>query len=391
MKPLVEDLSRRLEELADQGLERRLSLPRGIDFSSNDYLGLAGDGELRRALAAHLASLPEQVPLLAPASRLLRGHTPAHAELEARFARYKGTEGALLFPSGYQANLGVLTALIGPADRALSDAQNHASLIDGLRLSGCRKVIYPHLDLAAVAAELAREHAPGRTFVVTESLFSMDGDIAPLARLAELAGRHGAELIVDDAHATGLYGEERGSGLAEHCGIAGKAAAVVSTLGKSFGLSGAFVGGPRAVLDYLVHRCRPFVFSTAVPPLLVEALAVALRFLEARPERRGRVLALADRLRRQLRAAGLDVLASAGPIVPVVLGDNRRAVAVAQWLQARGFDVRAVRPPTVAAGTARLRISVHADHAEEQIDALAAAVARAVAETAVPAVGAVAA
>jgi 8-amino-7-oxononanoate synthase len=155
-------------------------------------------------------------------------------------------------------------------------------------------------------------------------------------------------------------------------------------------LGGAFVGGPRIVLDYLVHRCRPFVFSTAVPPLAVEALAVALSFLEARPERRGRTLVLADRLRRRLGAAGLDCLASVGPIVPVVLGDNRWAVAVAERVQARGFDVRAVRPPTVAPGTARLRISVHADHTEEQIDRVAAAVAQAIAETATLATGAAA-
>ena len=391
---LADELAGRLAELTGQGLARSLRCAAGRDFSSNDYLGLARDPGLRAALLARLAALPPGEPLGAPASRLLRGHTRLHADLEGRLAAWKGTEAALLFASGYQANVGLLSALLGPRDRAVSDALNHASLIDGLRLAGCRRVIVPHLDLAAVERELARPHPEGRTYLVTESLFSMEGDVAPLDRYAELAARHGAELIVDDAHATGLYGEARGSGLCEAFAVERRVAAVVSTLGKAVGLSGAFVAGPRVLVDYLVNRCRAFVFTTAPPPLLLHALDAALDRIAAEPWRRRRALELADRLRRRLRELGVlaghgggdrPPLAEGptdaggavppGPIVPLLLGDNARALAAAERLAALGFDVRAIRPPTVPPGTARLRVSVHADHSEAEIDALAAALA----------------
>ena len=394
MRPtLADELAGRLAELTGQGLARSLRVAAGRDFSSNDYLGLARDPGLRAALLARLATLPPGEPLGAPASRLLRGHTRLHADLERRLAAWKGTEAALLFASGYQANVGLLSTLLGPRDRAVSDALNHASLIDGLRLAGCRRVIVPHLDLAAVERELARPHPEGRTFLVTESLFSMEGDVAPLDRYADLAARHGAELIVDDAHATGLYGEARGSGLCEVFAVEHQVAAVVSTLGKAVGLSGAFVAGPRVLVDYLVNRCRAFVFTTAPPPLLLHALDAALDCIAAEPWRRRRALDLADRLRRRLRELG--VLAAhggdrpplaegpteaggavgPGPIVPLLLGDNARALAAAGRLAALGFDIRAIRPPTVPPGTARLRVSVHADHSEAEIDALAEALA----------------
>jgi 8-amino-7-oxononanoate synthase len=414
---LADELAGRLAELTGQGLARSLCCAAGRDFSSNDYLGLARDPGLRAALLARLAALPPGEPLGAPASRLLRGHTRLHADLERRLAAWKGTEAALLFASGYQANVGLLSALLGPRDRAVSDALNHASLIDGLRLAGCRRAIVPHLDLAAVERELARPHPEGRTFLVTESLFSMEGDVAPLDRYADLAARHGAELIVDDAHATGLYGEARGSGLCEAFAVERRVAAVVSTLGKAVGLSGAFVAGPRVLVDYLVNRCRAFVFTTAPPPLLLHAIDAALDCIAAEPWRRRRALELADRLRRRLvengvlpthgserpRAAGDSGVAEdagiagapessgsgrgattvaaggAGPIVPLLLGDHAWAVAAAETLAALGFDVRAIRPPTVPPGTARLRVSVHADHSEADIDALAAALASALA------------
>ncbi len=306
MRPaLADELAGCLAELTDQGLARSLRFAAGRDFSSNDYLGLARDPRLRAALLARLAALPPGEPLGAPASRLLRGHTRLHADLERRLAAWKGTEAALLFASGYQANVGLLTALLGPGDRAVSDALNHASLIDGLRLAGCRRVIVPHLDLAAIERELARPHPEGRTFLVTESLFSMEGDVAPLDRYAELAERHGAELIVDDAHATGLYGDARGSGLCEAFAVERRAAAVVSTLGKAVGLAGAFVAGSRVLVDYLVNRCRAFVFTTAPPPLLLHALDAALDCIAAEPWRRRRALELADRLRRRLRERGV--------------------------------------------------------------------------------------
>jgi len=210
---------------------------------------------------------------------------------------------------------------------------------------------------------------------VTESLFSMDGDVAPLDRYAELAARHGAELIVDDAHATGLFGEARGSGLCEAFGVERSVAAVVSTLGKAAGLAGAFVAGPEVLVEYLINRCRAFVFTTAPPPLLLLAVDAALDRMAAEPQRRRRTLELAQRLRARLEALGAGRPPGAGPIVPLLVGDNGRAVAAAERLAALGFDVRAIRPPTVPPGTARLRVSVHADHTEAEIDALAEALA----------------
>jgi 8-amino-7-oxononanoate synthase len=368
-------LADRLRALDARGLRRELRAPAGLDFASNDYLGLASDPAFRRDLVSRLAAAEAAgEPLAAPASRLLRGHTSAHAALEARLAAFKGTEAALLFPSGYQANVGLLSALLGPADRAISDEHNHASLIDGLRLAGCRKVIVPHLDLLAIERELARPHPGGRTFLITESLFSMDGDVAPLERYADLAERHGAALIVDDAHATGVYGHTSGSGLAEDFGVAHRAAAIVSTLGKALALSGAFVASSRLVIETLIHGSRAFLFSTAFPPLLIPAVHLALDRVAADPWRRARAIELAARLRGRLAASGVARPPGEGPIVPLVVGENAPALAVAASLQARGFDVRAVRPPTVPAGTARLRISVHADRTEQEIDALAAAI-----------------
>jgi 8-amino-7-oxononanoate synthase len=365
------DLERRLERLRGEDLERRLEPARGLDFASNDYLGLASHPALIAGLRRALEDIAAGVGVVsAPASRLLRGTAPEHLDLEARLARFKGCEKALLFASGYQANIALLATIIAPGDRVLSDAQNHASIIDALRLSGASRVIYPHLDTSAIESALAVPHAGGRTFIATESLFSMDGDIAPLDVYADLAEAHGAGLIIDDAHATGVFGERRGSGLAEHFGVERRAAAIISTCGKALGLHGAFVAGPRQVIDYLVNHARAFIFSTAPLPLLARALGTALDLVEAEPERRRRALALAGGLRTRLERAGVDCLRSAGPIVPVVLGSNRAALAAAAALRERGFDVRAVRPPSVAPGTARLRISVHADRAERDVDRL---------------------
>ena len=379
MRPFLEELQDQIHQLRRQDLERRLEIERGIDFTSNDYLGLSKSPELQRRLLERLAEESE-FGLGAPSSRLLRGHTEAHRRLETRLASWKGTEAALLFPSGYQANLGILSTLIGPRDRVLSDEFNHASLIDGLRLSRGHKVIFPHRDLQAVEAALAEPFPGGRTFLVTESLFSMDGTLAPVAKYAELTQNYGAELIVDEAHATGLYGE-RGSGLAEAEGITSKTLALISTGGKALGVSGAFVAGSQTLIDYLIQRCRAFIFSTAVPPLLVEALRTALDLVEENPERRRRVLELADALRSRLREAGYDVPGDPSPIVPIVLGENLRALEVARSLQEQGFDVRAVRPPTVPEGTTRLRLSVHADHREEDLNRLVEALTQAVRDT----------
>jgi 8-amino-7-oxononanoate synthase len=383
MKPFLDDLAERLEGIRASGLGRSLKDPEGIDFSSNDYLGLSRHPLLVEMIRERLSRM--HGPAGAPASRLLRGNRPEHRALEERLARWKGTEAALLFPSGYQANLAVLGALLGPRDRAISDALNHASLIDGLRLSGARKSVFPHLDLDVAEAELRRPHDGGRTFLVTESLFSMDGDEAALGRCADLAERWDSVLVVDDAHATGVFGRERGSGLPEEHRVEGRAAVIISTFGKALGMAGAFVAGPRVVMDWLVNRARPFIFTTAPPPLLVAAIDVLLDLAAAEPARRAAVLDLAARLRSALQARGLDRPPGRGPIVPVVLGSNERALAVAAHVQARGFDVRAIRPPSVPHGTARLRISVHADHSGEEIDSLAEAISEAIGRHPAPA------
>lgn len=367
MQSLLAELRGRLGELEAQGLSRSLRAPRGIDFSSNDYLGLAASPALRSRLLRAL----ESCPLGAPASRLLRGHLPEHAEVEARLAELKGTEAALLFPSGYQANVALLTALLRPGDLAFSDALNHASIIDGLRLSGATKRIYSHGSAVEAARLLAEATGNSRRVLVTESYFSVDGDVAPLVELAHAARAGNAALIVDDAHALGVFGNRRSSGLVEEAGIESQVLATVSTCGKALGLWGAFVAGPRVLVDFLVNTSRPFIFTTATSPILAAGIHAALDLIAEEPWRREKVLELSALLRRRLVAAGLAVPAGVGPIVPVLVGDNRRAVEVAAAIQEAGYDVRAVRPPTVPDGTARLRISVHANHEVEQIEGLA--------------------
>ena len=316
MNDLLRELERELEKIRSQNLYRSLTLPKGLDFCSNDYLGFSRDPSFRTAILEKFEQATGLDSVSSPASRLLRGNTSRHQALEQRLSDFKGTEAALIFPTGYQTNIGVLTALIGSQDRVLSDAQNHASIIDGLRLSGCQKIVFPHLDLGAVEEALIQPHPKGKTFLVTESLFSMDGDIAPLETYGELAKKYEANLIVDDAHAVGVFGEERGSGLTELFGVEKRALAIVSTFGKGFGLFGAFVAGPQVLIDYLINRCRSFIFTTAVPPLLLFGVEAGLDLLDAEPERRKRVCLLADRLRQRFKEAGLDTLQSAGPIVP---------------------------------------------------------------------------
>lgn len=359
---LVDELGARLAEREAAGLLRRLALPHGLDFSSNDYLGFAREVEV---LAPEATARP--------ASRLLGGHTHAAERLEAAVAAWKGQEAALLFPSGYQANVSLLAALIGPDDRVISDAANHASLIDGIRLARpALKIVHAHLDVAAVARALAQPHPRGRTFLVTESLYSMDGDRAPLAEYAALAARSGAELIVDEAHASGLYGA-RGSGLVEALGLERVVTAVTSTFGKSLAASGAAVSGPRVVIQWLAQSARGFVYTTALSSVLVAQVEARLARLSREPRRGARALAGAHHLRARLTAAGLTPGGEDSPIVPLVLGTPARAVSVAEALSARGFDVRAVRPPTVPEGTSRLRLSVHADHDLDEVEALATA------------------
>lgn len=368
-------LGRELGALRDAGLLRRLRLPRGIDLVSNDYLGLAGDPRLREALREALATSP----VGSGGSRLLRGHHAAFDGLEERLAHFCRTDAALLFATGYAANVGLLQTLMGRDDVVFSDADNHASLIDGIRLSGSRKVLYRRGDLAALEAALRVPRA-GRAFLVTESVFSMDGELAPLLDLVSLAERHGALVIVDEAHATGLYGPH-GAGRVEELGLRERVLATVHTGGKALGSGGAWVAGPGPLRDLLINRARTFVFSTAPLPVLAAALVTALDLVAAEPERRAEVHRKAALLRGALRAAGLPA-GGDSPIVPVVVGANAAAVQLQELLEAAGFDARAVRPPTVPAGTARLRVTTRYPVADADLLRFAAEVGRILADCA---------
>jgi len=360
LTPLSMRLVERLRAIDDDGLRRTLRPPAGIDLCSNDYLGLAQHSHLKQRMAE--AVMAEGVG--STGSRLLRGERSGFARAEEKFARFKGTEQSLYFSSGYLANLAVLTTFPEAGDVIYSDERNHASLIDGARLSRARRVVFPHNDAAALERLLGEDAGAGQKFVVVESLFSMDGDQAPLAEYAALCRTAGAELIVDEAHAIGVYGK---------CGrgLAGDAFVSINAAGKALGVSGAFVAGPAEAIEYLIQRARPFIFSTAPPPAVAAALQASLEAVANEPERRQRLVARGRYLRERLGLAGDS------PIIPIVIGENERAVAVARGLQAAGFDVRAIRPPTVPAGTARLRVTVNQGLSEEVLDRFVEALAAA--------------
>ena len=362
-KSLENRIRSRLAYLDTRGLLRTLKAPDGIDLSSNDYLGLAAHPHMTE----RLADAVRRDGCGSTGSRLLRGHRESLAAVERRFAEFKGTERSLYFSSGYLANLAVLTTLPEAGDIVASDERNHASLIDGVRLSRASRVVFAHNDTDALAKLLTEATCDGQTFVVTESLFSMDGDMAPLAEYAVLCRTAGAVLIVDEAHAVGIYGED-GSGLIQATGIGDDVLLSINTAGKALGVAGAFVAGPEWAIGYLIQRARSFIFSTAPPPALAAALESSLDVVATEPERRERLRSRSRYLRARLAAAGIGVPPGESQIVPVIVGDNHVATAVARELQDNGFDVRAIRPPSVPDGTARLRISVNAGLSESDLE-----------------------
>jgi 8-amino-7-oxononanoate synthase len=344
-------LAAMLSAIREGGLYRKMRLPDGVDLVSNDYLGLATHPHLIACMKAAL----DEVPAGSGGSRLLRGQHAAFEAIEERLAAFSGTAAALLFGSGYAANIGLLQAIAGPDDLILSDERNHASIIDAIRLARCRSAIYPHQDLDALDAHL-KERRRGRAIVVTESVFSMDGDLTPLEDLVRVAERHGAAVVVDEAHATGLYGS-RGSGRVEASGLRDRVLATMHTGGKALGSGGAWVAGSPLLREVLVNRARSFIFSTAPLPVLAAALGAGLDLVAREPERRAEVHGKADLLRDALRDAGVTAR-GASCIVPVIVGENAAAVSLQDGLARAGFDVRAIRPPSVPAGTARLRVTV---------------------------------
>lgn len=371
--PWRQRLWQQAERRRTLGRDRAIHPAAGADFCSNDYLGLRRDPRLAEAAA----TAAREHGSGAGGARLLRGTTPLHDELEAALAAWKGTEACLLFNTGFQANATLIPALAGPGDAVFSDALNHASLVDGCRLAragGAHLGIYRHLDLADLAAQLAswRASAPAEALalVATDAVFSMDGDAADLPALVDLCQRHEALLLIDEAHATGLLGAD-GAGLAQLQGVHGRVPLVMGTLGKALGAFGAFVCCDGLLRDHLVNTARGFIFSTALPPPVVGAALEGVRIARAEPWRRERARAFARQLRNAL---GQPDAPSA--IIPVPVGPDADAVRLASRLQAQGFDARAVRPPTVPEGSARLRITTGAHLEEAQVQALLAALAR---------------
>ncbi len=376
---------RSLEDLRAQHLERadrpwpaagaRLADPDGrplVNFAGNDYLGLTAEPALRQAAAqAALDHGPG-----ATASRLVCGTLPVHRELEARLARTKGYPAALLFGSGYLAGLGALPALADRDSVVLLDRLAHASLLDGAVLSRARLLRFRHNDPDHLRALLARLPLATRKVVVTESVFSMDGDLAPLSELAAVAAEADALLLVDEAHATGVFGP-RGAGRIAELGLQSRVHLGLTTFGKALGGAGAALTCSETLRAWLLNRARSFIYTTAPPPAQAASALAALDWLEAHPDAGARLQARATAFRDELRADGFDTLQSASPIVPVLVGDNARALAMARHLEQAGYLVVAIRPPTVPDGTARLRISLTLAHTDADLAGLRAALRRA--------------
>jgi len=350
-----------------------------VDFSSNDYLGLAA----HPALAASMAACATRCGAGSGASHLVSGHGGEHAALEEELAAFLGRPRALLFSTGYMANLGVVTALAARGESVLLDRLSHASLIDAGLLSGARFRRYPHCD-AAAARRLLAESTPQTTVLATDGVFSMDGDIAPLAALSEAAREHGAWLVVDDAHGIGVLGA-KGRGALELAGMTGEDVPVlVGTLGKALGSFGAFVAGSADLIELLVQRARSYIYTTALPQPVAAATRAALRIVREEPWRRERALALTARFRAAARQAGVPLADSATPIQPIPLGSAQAALAAQHALREAGFWVVAIRSPTVPAGAERLRITLTAGHQESQVDALVEGLSRACSSASAP-------
>jgi 8-amino-7-oxononanoate synthase len=362
-----------LSDLESRAELRHLEMLQGIDLSSNDYLGLAADPRMKQAVLKGVSSASR---IASTGSRLLSGHAEEWTLLEHDFARWVGAESALYFTSGYAANVGVLSALLRPDDMVFSDSANHASLIDGIRLAKCRRVIFPHLDLNFLENEL-RRNAPsaGARAIVVESIFSMEGDRAPLADLVALADRYGAELIVDEAHAIGVRGP-RGSGCVAEAGLSRRVLATVHTCGKALAAAGAFVCGSENLRRFLINRARTFIFNTGLPPYFAAQVAAGMTFAKEAESERARLVELSAYLRNELKNNGIEA-GGDSQIVPVILGSNDAAVNFAELLRARGFGVRAIRPPTVPPGTARLRFSLTAKITKDDLSELVAAMVQA--------------
>lgn len=382
-------LAQRLARREQQGLLRQRLVRYGpqqptlvlnghplVSFCSNDYLGLASHPDVLAACREGLA----QYGLGSGASHLVTGHSAAHHALEEELADFLGRERALLFSTGYMANVGVINALMQEGDLVLQDALNHASLLDGGWLSRAQSRRFPHADTTAVQAMLNTSTA-AQHLLVTDGVFSMDGDLAPLPALIGIARQHGAWLMVDDAHGIGCIGHH-GRGILETAGAQGNMATqadvpvLIGTLGKAFGTSGAFVAGEATLIEFLLQTARPYIYSTAMPAAIAHATRTSLRLVRDEPWRRQRLQDLTKRFRTHARGLNLPLTDSASPVQAVILGDVARAVRASRILWEEGLQVSAIRPPTVPAGTARLRITFCATHTDAQFARLLRALER---------------
>ena len=383
----MSEVAERLEDLRRAGLYRRLRLVEGpqgprvtldgaevLLLCSNNYLGLADHPRVRQAAA----DAAERFGAGAGASRLISGNMTLHRRLEERLAAFAGYESALLFGSGYLANLGTIAALAGRGQVVFSDELNHASIIDGCRISRAERFIYRHADLEHLSWGLRKE-ARGGGLIVTDAVFSMDGDVAPIAGLVDLARRHGCLLAVDEAHATGALGPG-GAGAVAEAGLSGEVDLVVGTLGKTLGSYGAYVCGSAKVIDLLINTARPFIFSTALPPPVIGAALAALTLLDGQPGMVEQLRRNGGVLREALAGHGLEVGPSRTQIVPVVVGDARRTMDLCERALEGGVFAQAIRPPTVPEGTSRLRLSAMANHRADELCGAAGVIARAAGE-----------
>jgi 8-amino-7-oxononanoate synthase len=362
------------ERRVQSALERRLQVTeqpaepiayrggaRLVNLSSNNYLGLAGHPLLIEAAAKGAARGAGS-----GSSRLVAGNDPETAALEEKIAAFKGSEAALLIGSGYLANVGVLAALADRETAVFSDRLNHASIVDGIRLSGAQAHRYRHLDVDHLE-ELLRNSGAGRKLIVTDTIFSMDGDVAPLAELVELKNSYGALLVIDDAHGGGVFGPN-GEGYAHELGLAGEIELTIGTFSKAFGAYGAYVAASRAMIDQLVSSCRTLIYSTALPPSVVSSVDVSIELVRVAGDRRDALRKKFEHFRTRLTGLGFDTGASMTQIVPAIVGVSERALELAQTLEERGVLAVAIRPPTVPAGQARIRFSLMASHLDDDLE-----------------------
>ncbi|WP_445368919.1 8-amino-7-oxononanoate synthase [Methylomonas sp. BW4-1] len=354
-----------------QGITLNVDGRQLINFCSNDYLGLANHPEVAAAFKAGV----DRFGVGGGSAHLICGHSSAHHALEEELAAFTGRERALLFSTGYMANLGVISALLGRGDTVLEDRLNHASLLDGGLLSRARFQRYRHVEVEDLRAKLST--AAGKALVVSDGVFSMDGDLAPLPAMVELAEQHHAGLLIDDAHGFGVLGKN-GGGVVEHFGLSQDDVPIlIGTLGKAFGTFGAFVAGSEDLIEMLIQKARSYVFTTALPAALAEATRASLRVLQSESWRREQLQNLIRRFRQGAQQQGLQLMDSFTSIQPILIGESGQALAASQCLLEQGFWVSAIRPPTVPPGSARLRITFSANHTEQQVDALLDALAKA--------------